>query len=122
MLLVSQVLTHQFPLTLFISVGSNPTYHPPMVAELFSVYNDEAVVVAEERAELSLLGKIHVSAPSLGSLQNFLVDLWNCRGSITVLSVDEGLVQFIFIDTSDHRRVRDKSPWTQSRFLIHLRP
>ncbi|CAL1399252.1 unnamed protein product [Linum trigynum] len=92
-----------------------------MATTVSAVFTDEAVAVSEERTGLGLIGRVFGPAPSLGSLQRLLVDIWNCKGLLTVLPMPAGLVQFIFSDPLDRKKVLAVTPWIISRFMIHVR-
>ncbi|CAL1361140.1 unnamed protein product [Linum trigynum] len=115
---------HQVPIPLLhLQLQLSPlsvVEHLPMAATVSAVFTDEAIAVSEERTSLSLIGRIFGPAPSTGSLQHFLVDVWNCKGSLTVLPMPAGLVQFIFSDPLDRKKVLAVTPWIISRFMIHV--
>ncbi|CAL1387146.1 unnamed protein product [Linum trigynum] len=91
------------------------------MASRSAIFSDSTVAVAEDRAELSLIGKVFGPAPSVPSMQSFLADLWRCEGSLTILSLCDGLLGFVFSDSSDLARIRDGSPWIQPRYMLHVK-
>ncbi|CAL1406346.1 unnamed protein product [Linum trigynum] len=86
------------------------------------VFNDEVLEAGQNRARLSLVGRLLCSShPSRTRVQHTANNLWAKRAPVTVLDADHGLFQLVFSNATDRQEAPGKAPWFLHSKILTLK-